>query len=346
MLLPPELLTLLYLATTTTAFPQNGPQANSTAPPLEPTFDATNFDLVDLSATVWADCATTSCDAPLNFIPGLPTATGWEDDTNDLKPTAVNPAEQNDQVVTTRRPTVLNIETNIRPTITQSTPSNNGPGRANNNESEDKTAQPTSNPAPAPQQSERNYLLDNIVSRLGDAVSSAQTTQALFSVTGGGGGGGGDFTAQRQQAPATLGSITSGGADIIFPQATIAPGGVVTIESATLTLTPGLSTTVGSAADATFVGITTDSTGHTIITISSSGTAVTATVTDVAATVTLSKIGFDASITDVARPGVLTASTAAGVAASTSSKGAAGERSGEGSWWMGAVLGLGAVFAI
>jgi len=67
---------------------------------------------------------------------------------------------------------------------------------------------------------------------------------------------------------------------------TAAVGHVVTLGSAVITLTPGLSSTVGAGPTATYVAISTDEIGQTLITVSSSGTAVTATLTNAPATIT------------------------------------------------------------
>jgi hypothetical protein len=109
-----------------------------------------------------------------------------------------------------------------------------------------------------------------------------------------------------------------------------------------LTLTPGLSTTVGTGEEATSVGITTNDAGQTIIVVSSSGTAVSATVTKTAVTMTAPKTGFDAEITDIAKPGDEENSSSEGTALSTSSAGgAASVRRWEAEWWLGILVGIG-----
>lgn len=165
-------------------------------------------------------------------------------------------------------------------------------------------------PAQSPQQQTApNTLLNDIVSGLADTTPLPQPTA---------------------QAPITP-------APTPVPAPTAIPG-TLTLGSATLTLTHGLSTTLGAEPDATFVSISTDAAGQTIVVISSSGTAITATVTDAPATVTLPKTGFEASITDVARPGAW--STGVGrAAAPTSSRGVAGALRGEVRWWSGVVVG-------
>ncbi|KAH7402406.1 hypothetical protein BKA66DRAFT_448693 [Pyrenochaeta sp. MPI-SDFR-AT-0127] len=346
MLLPPELLAVLFLATATNAFPQIEPHTNVTSPPVEPTIPPDPLGIhgpTDTEEHSDDPCWTVSC-IPLNFIPELPTATGWEDENNDLMPSDLSPPRQPDQVVTTRRPAILNVRTSTTPTVTQSPSNNNLPGNADDNDKEDGPGQPTGNPGAGnalndpvlvPSQPAGNSLLDNIVSRLGDAQPEAQAPQPLPPATAAG-----DNTVVIAQQQATAGPTAPGAANTASPQVTVAAGGSVTLGTATLTLTPGLSTTIGSDTDATFVGITTNTAGQTIITISSSGTAITATVTDALATITLPKTGFEASITDIAGPGGMSTSRAAGAAASTSSRGAAMDSRGGLDWWTGTALGI------
>lgn len=268
-------------------------------------------------------------------------------------PTDLRPPTQTDQLVTTLRPAILNVRTSTAPTVTQRPPNNNTPGSGDsndNNEKEDGSQQPTGNSGPgnalndlvpAPSQTAGSSLLDNIVSLLGEAQPEVQANQLLPAATGVDGN-----TALVPHQQVTPGPATPGAADTALPQVTVAAGGSITLGTATLTLTPGLSTTFGLDTSATFVGITTDSTGHTILTISSSGTAITATITNTLATITLPKTGFEASITDIAGPGGLSTSRATGAAASTSSRGAATESRGGLGWWTGLVvgiLGLGAI---
>ncbi|EUC46122.1 hypothetical protein COCMIDRAFT_93750, partial [Bipolaris oryzae ATCC 44560] len=112
----------------------------------------------------------------------------------------------------------------------------------------------------------------------------------------------------------------------------------ITLGSAIIALTPGVSTTIGPSSDQTLVAITTNAAGSTLVTISSSGVAVTATVSAVPTTVTLPKTGFEASITNVARPGVVTSSRPL---STTSSKAmAVGNKKSEVGWWTSAMLGV------
>lgn len=148
-------------------------------------------------------------------------------------------------------------------------------------------------------------------------------------------------------APAQLAQVTPGpkaasdvnGTPVQAVQATLPLGGMITAGSATLTLTPGLSTTIGTASGATFIAITTNSAGQTLITVSASGTATTATVAIASATLTLSGTGFGAIITDVARPGDYKTSTAGRVAAATSSKAGASHARLESDLWTRLLLG-------
>lgn len=248
-------------------------------------------------------------------------------------PTDLLPQSQPDQVVTTRRPTIIKIETSTAPTNTPA-----GPNNDVNNVSPNVIQRPTNRPgagnAPvesvqAPQQTAGNNLLNNIISKLGDARPEAQPTLPLAPAT--------DVGSYSVQV---LAKVTPGPGGASAPQETATVGGTITMGSAKVTLTPGLSTTVGSGGDATFIGITTNAAGQTLITLSSSGTAVTATVTDAPAIITLPKTGFEASITDVARAGGLSTSGARGAAAPTSSKGAAAEMRAELGWWASAILGI------
>jgi hypothetical protein len=217
-------------------------------------------------------------------------------------------------VVVTTRPTIIGITTNTQPRET-GRPSNNDPNTRPSAGGPNANGD-NMNPAPTGQDS----LLENIVSGLGDAPGRIQAQSAQALVT---------------PAPG-----------VSAPQATATVGGIITAGEVPLTLTPGLSTTIGAEADATFIGITTNAAGQTVITISSSGTAVTATVTDAPLTVTLPKTGFEASITNAARPGQWS-SSAAGTAASTSSRGGAVGQQRVQSWWTSAVMGvLGAVVAM
>lgn len=211
-------------------------------------------------------------------------------------------------------------------------------------------------------QTTQNSLLSDIVSRLGQTQSIVQPTQSdvqpprpdaqptgldaqpapsLSRTTG---DSGEDSTVDStgnsavDAVPQTDGnSITPGPG---MPSATgTTPGAIpnsITLGSAVIALTPGVSTTIGPSSDQTLVAITTNAAGSTLVTISSSGVAVTATVSAVPTTVTLPKTGFEASITDVARPGVVTSR----LSTTSSTAMAANNKRNEVGWWTGAMLGV------
>lgn len=184
-----------------------------------------------------------------------------------------------------------------------------------------------------------NSLLDTIIDRLGKAQPGAQPTSGARPTAG----VPGERIDQEPQAePPTStarlgqnGSVQSGGllsgpvtpgtTNTATPQDSLAVDNTITLGSATLSLTPGLSIIVGTGTDTTLIAIQTDSASHTIITISSSGTAITATITNAPATVTLPKSGWDASITGEGGRGVRSTRVAV-TAVSTSSKGGANAR--------------------
>ncbi|KAH7563418.1 hypothetical protein PSV09DRAFT_2423992 [Bipolaris maydis] len=227
-------------------------------------------------------------------------------------------------------------------------------------------------PAQQTQQTQQNSLLSDIVSRLGQTQSIAQPTatdarptatdaqpprpdaqptgldaQPAPSLSRGTGDSGEGSTVNStgdsavDTVPQTDGdgnSITPGPG---MPSATgsTTPGAVpnsITLGSAIITLTPGVSTTIGPSSDQTLVAITTNPAGSTLVTISSSGVAVTATVSAVPTTVTLPKTGFEASITDVARPGVVTSR----LSTTSSTAMAVGNKRNEVGWWTSAMLGV------
>jgi hypothetical protein len=277
---------------------------------------------------------------PVQWIPELPTASGWEPESN---PSDLAPPEQPPVIVTTRIPQVVNVQTDTAPKTTQKPSANTEEETGRDFTHQEQTAvifptyeQPgnvLTVPAPHAQQIARNPLLSSIVEQLGNSqVRTQQPEPAPFAATPVSKAIGVENKPAQQQ-------ITHA-ADITSAENAVALGGVITLGSATLALTPGLSTTVGSGSDATMVAITTDVADQTFITISSSGTAVTATVSDTPATITLPKTGFDASITEAARPGTWSTFRAAEEVAPTSSKGEALGRRAETCWWVGALLSL------
>lgn len=198
-----------------------------------------------------------------------------------------------------------------------------------------------------------NDLLDAIIERLGATESDAQSPAPMLSVaeasdkhtnhepqfaasTGQAGAGQGD---QAQTGATIPGSITQGTASIASAHSSATNNNHITLGSITLTLTPGLSTSIGTGTSATIIAIQTDSASHTVIVISSSGTAITATMTVAPATVTLSKNNVASSITGDASRGVPT-SLHRVPAATTSSAAAANMREARSSEFSKFILGL------
>lgn len=283
----------------------------------------------------------------------LPSATGWgeagpaTDRLVTLTPTATT--------VTTTRPTILNLETNVLVwgTEQESEGSAGQPGfimgpstvRASNTMGEDPGATGS-----AQQQIEQNSLLLQIVSQIGRAPSNVQPTQPTSSATDSPGqtvapanNQNGENSALGQPAT-TPDSGMASNTDITSPPQTtpaVAIGEFV-YGTQTLTLTAGLSTNIGSNFFPTFVELTTDAEGNTLVSVFSDGTAVIATVRVAPTTMVLQSSGFEASTTDPASPGEQT-----GGSATTSSKEAGAGRTSELEWWMGAVFGalsFGAIF--
>jgi hypothetical protein len=167
MLLPPELSILLLLLThAATAYPrtrrfpvrdcachelteaETAVPANVTITPVAPTSPAAAPELQDPSVherdgEPVLDPCMISFDPnvcwPVNFIPALPSATGWETEGNDLNMDNPKPPTQTDVVLTTRQPTIVNVETNTAPRIeadvTPTPASDNTPGPEGNNSS-------------------------------------------------------------------------------------------------------------------------------------------------------------------------------------------------------------------
>ncbi|KAF1833794.1 hypothetical protein BDW02DRAFT_360251 [Decorospora gaudefroyi] len=383
MLLPPELLTLFFLSATTTAFPQTEIPTNVTSTAIEPTFSSDTPDPQDSSDGGWDDGSDIldpcmiSFDPrncwPVNLIPQLPTETGWDPADDSLNSNGIGPPTQTDVVITTRQPTIINVETNAAPT--RPTPSagetaerqgNIGQpatsGHANLPELSNTIVTSTANAAQkaspnaaisAAQPTAQNNLLLDIISRIGEtrpnALPAHPTLTSSSGPEGAGISGPLDLSTSNinvgDNVPAQLptGSRPDESSDADAPvQPTLAVGGtgIITLGATILTLTPGLSTTIGPDTDTTFVRLRTDATGNTLITLASSGIAVTATVTYASVTITMPKTGFEASITDVARPAAYTTELK-GAPASTSSSGVAGNGgSREVAWWRGALLGI------
>jgi hypothetical protein len=285
-------------------------------------------------------CAKVSC-GPAWLIPFLPTATGWETG-DELAPTPIVPDEPKPpRVLVTQTPTIVHIQTNIGPT---SAPGNGGNGnnqlRPASNIATSYSVRPGIAPAVPAQETPGSNLLLDIISVVGAWQQPAQTTP-LASPPPAAAGGQTDTPAQLTQVtPGPKAASDVNATPVQAAQATLPIGGMITAGSATLTLTPGLSTTVGTGSGATFIGITTNSAGQTLITVSARGTATTATVAIASATLTLSGAGFEASITQVAQPGDYKTSSAGRAAAATSSKAGAVDSRMEVNCWMQLLLGI------
>lgn len=181
-------------------------------------------------------------------------------------------------------------------------------------------------------------LLDAIIHGLGKPQPGSQPTVIVTS-TGASGGLSNDesqMSSLVETAGVTGNSPAGTGVAILDPTtpgslgtapaySSIAVGNIITLGSTILTLTPGLSTIIGTGSNAILVAIQTDSASHTAITVSSSGTAVTATITNAPATITVPRTGFEASVTNSAGRGVSTPRPDVAVS-TTSSRGLANEQ--------------------
>ncbi|KAL6712546.1 hypothetical protein ACN47E_000423 [Coniothyrium glycines] len=361
MYLPTELLTIVLLTSSAFAIPQIAPAANETAQSTDsiktpqPTFPP-DEGLQDPQEDPPLNdpCSTESC-WPLNFIPSLPTETGWGDDINVIAaPSAIVIIDEPPTLVTTRTPTIIGIQTAIVPVLSPSRSAKPDGGRivvvgpsgnGNNEPSAALALTPAPAPSPAPgqqpgpkgdnaqatpsvdaQPSVNNDLLLDIISKMGETPPPAELTHVSDTAAG----------TTEEHDPEQHQAMTNV-VDTAHEQVTLSVGASITVGSAVVTLTPGLSTTIG---DGTMIGITTDNTGQTIITIASSGTAVTATVSNAPVTMTVPKPGFEASITAAARPGAASASSARERVASSSSKAGAMAHAVEFDWVTRAVLGI------
>lgn len=217
-------------------------------------------------------------------MPGaiLTSMQGFEDTSDSLNaitPRPVVTPQPDPPVVVTSTPSIVAIQTSVAP-------AQNGPNAP---------AFPSA--TASPKGASANAFLMDIISHI--AGDGEQQHGAL------------DLSDNQGSAPAVVANTAEGlqVTQETAPGMTAAPaaqstaavlGALMTLAGglATLTLTPGLSTTVGSGSAATYIAITADGAGHTIITLSSSGTAVTATVTNAPTTVTIEGTGFAARITD------------------------------------------------
>ncbi|KAF2796097.1 hypothetical protein K505DRAFT_359632 [Melanomma pulvis-pyrius CBS 109.77] len=330
-MLPLEICALVLLASASIAIPPlQGPRVpNSTITSIghPETFKwthqestATELELGE-PTTTQKGVVVTFTDQPIIIIEE--SATGFETEYGPRTTTPLRaPPEQTPQVVVTNTPTIIYIHTEIATTMTGLYPGNEfGPG---------------SETTAAPQPSPDGHLLNDILSRIGRPHPGAQPSPQPASPSS-------DIVpnGNHESIPGnenTEGPLPIAPATIEVPGALPAPtvDEVITLgPETTLTLTNGLSTTVGAGSAGTFIALTTNTVGYTIIVISSSGTAVTATVSEAPVTITLPKTGFEASITAVARFGT----PSADAATTTSSKGEAADRM---TWdtWIGIVVGL------
>ena len=212
--------------------------------------------------------------------------------------------EQTPEVIVTNTPTVISIHTEIATTATGYLDNEVGPGS-------EATLQPTSD----------GLLLNEIISRIGNPHPGAQlssqqaspTTNAVPYAINESAPLNNEVTIQA--IPTTLAVTEAPGA-----QPALVVGEPITLGAATLTLSNGLSTTVGTGSAATFVALITKPAGYTVIVVSSSGTAVTATISNAPVTITMPKTGWEASITAAAHFGD---NPNASIPTSTSIKGAA-----------------------
>ncbi|USP82497.1 uncharacterized protein yc1106_09771 [Curvularia clavata] len=304
-------------------------------------------------------------------IPELPTATGFDD--TEVNSFIAAPTSQANVVVTSNIPTIIDVHINTAvrgpaASFTVGVPVASLAGDGNDAErnmgqpntavqkdiavSSDVPKQPVVSPAgmipstvvlPNPQQTSQNSLLLNVVSRLGQTGSVPQPTSSSSGTTDASGkdssdttGASGEDSSVNSVAPSQKDGITPGPGMPSATSPSVIAGNSITLGSAVLTLTPGISTTIGPNSDQTFIAITTNVAGSTLVTISSSGTAVTATVSTTPTVLTLSKTGFEASITHGAGPerytGKLSTTTSSGLAVEN--------RRSEVGWWTSAILGF------
>ena len=234
--------------------------------------------------------------------------------------------EQTPEVIVTNTPTVISIHTEIATTATEYPGNEVGPGS-------EATPQPTSD----------DLLLNEIISRISNPHPGAQPNSQQASPTA-------DAIPNAINESAPLGddntvqaiSTTLAVTEVLGAQPAHVVDESITLGAATLTLSNGLSTTVGTGSAATFVALTTNPAGYTLIVVSSSGTAVTATISNAPVTITMPKTGWEASITAAARFGN---DPSAVTPTSTSSKGAAANAR---TWdsYVGILLGIIATGAI
>ncbi|KAJ4358148.1 uncharacterized protein N0V89_002727 [Didymosphaeria variabile] len=341
-MLPQAVFAQVLLATTALAIPQ----ASLIIQNLTPTDSTTHSDPTTAPARAhpestvdgWGDgiteTATGTCDSPDTCPPFLvhveTTVTGFEDlaTTTALESFIRVQTSQHGRadVVTTSTPSLVNIHTEVVPTTQQrlGRPSETPVGIPTRPEDSPTPGVPQATPSP-------DSLLLDIVSRIAISASSTGSgsnppNNRLPATSETGLSNNDDPTPQTHANAQSQQATEAGSSASIAPVGSapeITAGGQITLGSAILTLTPGLSSTLGDGATATYVEITTNDAGQTLITVSSNGTAVIATVTEAPAAVTKPKTGFEASITTAARPATLDSTGDDNTVPTTSSRGSA-----------------------
>ncbi|KAF2031272.1 hypothetical protein EK21DRAFT_88200 [Setomelanomma holmii] len=218
------------------------------------------------------------------IVPFLPSVPGWETDDDLTAPSPIFPDEPKPpRIMTTQIPTIIDIETNVVPTSILGSGNGNNVLRPASNIVTSYSIRPAQDtPGAQAQETPGNNLFLNIISRIGKTQQQAQPTPVQSPAAGdqtvnpAHSSCGGDQTRTPAQLPQVTPSPKAA-SDANAPpvqaaQATLPVGRVVTAGPATLTLTPGLSTTIGTGNGATFIGITTNAAGQTLITVSASGT--------------------------------------------------------------------------
>ena len=308
----------------TTTLPDPVEQTPIVITTMTPTVIEIRTSVLPYSQTVHGDASVPAAGPTINKPAGeqgIPTQTIIAQN----RPQSSSPDETSDQQKVPVQP-ALHSPTALHSSAPESVASGQQSGKADPNTALQQTV------------SSGNDLLDAIIERLGAPESDAQSPAPTLSVVE----ASGEHTNHEPQLAVPTGPAVVGQGDQAQTGATI-PGPItqepvsiasaydigtksnyITLGSVTLTLTPGLSTSLGTGTSATLIAIQTDSASHTIIVISSSGTAITATMTVAPATVTLSKNNFASSITGDASRGVPTSLLR--VPAATTSSGAAADK--------------------
>jgi hypothetical protein len=233
------------------------------------------------------DCDTEGCD-PVTVPVAVPTATGFENTNTDqngqtTSPLNIEPAS-NTNIGVTRTLLVFGIHSSVAPTAAATLPTNTKSQPAPNAQSvpdnqsvpEEQSTQTLKFVGPDASEAATSdgFLADIInVITLSDLKPSDPNSSQLFP---------GDSPQPIQQGTAKPSMTAAPG---VRPTGLPVPS--LTVGGATLILTPGLSTTVGTNPTATYIEIASGDAGQMIIRLSSKGTALTATVTNAAAIMTV-----------------------------------------------------------